>query len=87
MLPADRVAELRNLIRHHEERYFVLQDPEVSTRTPHWLTSILRLPWRPDLFSFGPKLFGSLAVSNLFGVLMFALLAASLFYFARKKLD
>jgi hypothetical protein len=39
------------------------------------------------LFSFGPKLFGSLAVSNLFGIFMFGLLAASLFYFARKKLD
>ncbi len=65
----------------------LLQDPEISNRVPQWLTSTLRLPWRPDLFSFGPKLFGSLAVSNLFGVLMFALLAASLFYFARKKLD
>src|ERR1700720_2516905 len=65
----------------------LLQDPEISTRVPHWLTAILRLPWRPDLFSFGPKLFGSLAVSNLFGIFMFALLAASLFYFARKKLD
>ncbi len=65
----------------------LLQDPEISNRVPTWLTAILRLPWRPDLFSFGPKLFGSLAVSNLFGVFMFALLAASLFYFARKKLD
>jgi putative OPT family oligopeptide transporter len=65
----------------------LLQDPEISNRVPQWLTSTLRLPWRPDLFSFGPKLLGSLAVSNLFGVLMFILLAASLFYFARKKLD
>jgi hypothetical protein len=65
----------------------LLQDPEISNRVPHWLTSVLRLPWRPDLFSFGPKLLGSLAVSNLFGVFMFVLLAASLFYFARKKLD
>ena len=65
----------------------LLQDPEISTRVPSWLTSILRLPWRPDLFSFGPKLFGSLAVSNLFGIFMFGLLAVSLFYFARKKLD
>jgi putative OPT family oligopeptide transporter len=65
----------------------LLQDPEISTRVPHWLTSVLRLPWRQDLFSFGPKLFGSLATSNLFGVFMFAVLAASLFHFARKKLD
>jgi putative OPT family oligopeptide transporter len=65
----------------------LLQDPEISNRVPHWFTAILRLPWRPDLFSFGPKLFGPLATSNLFGIIMFALLAASLFYFARKKLD
>ncbi len=65
----------------------LLQDPEISTHVPQWVTSIFRLPWRPDLFSFGPKLFGPLATSNLFGVIMFALLAASLFYFARKKLD
>jgi LPXTG-motif cell wall-anchored protein len=37
--------------------------------------------------SFGPKLLGPLAASNLFGIIMFALLAGSLFYFARKKLD
>src|SRR5260370_29629666 len=65
----------------------LLQDPEISNRVPHWLTSVLALPWRSDLFSFGPKLLGPLATSNLFGVIMFALLAASLFYFARKKLD
>ena len=65
----------------------LLQDPEISNRVPHWFTAVLRLPWRADLFSFGPKLFGSLATSNLFGIIMFALLAASLFYFARKKLD
>ena len=64
----------------------LLQDPEISTRVPQWLTSVLRLPWRPDLFAFGPKLLGSLATSNLFGLVMFLLLAASLFYFARKKL-
>ena len=65
----------------------LLQDPEISNRVPHWLTSVLRLPWRADLFSFGPKLMGPLATSSLFGIFMFALLAASLFYFARKKLD
>jgi putative OPT family oligopeptide transporter len=65
----------------------LLQDPEISNRVPHWLTSALRLPWRADLFAFGPKLMGPLATSSLFGILMFALLAASLYYFARKKLD
>jgi DNA ligase (NAD+) len=28
--PADRVAELRQLIRHHEERYYVHDDPDIS---------------------------------------------------------
>jgi hypothetical protein len=54
---------------------------------PQWVSSVLRLPWRPDLFSFGPKILGSLATSNLFGLFMFMLLAGSLFYFARKKLS
>jgi len=63
----------------------LLQDPEISTRVPQWVSSVLRLPWRPDLFSFGPKILGSLATSNLFGLFMFMLLAGSLFYFARKK--
>jgi putative OPT family oligopeptide transporter len=65
----------------------LFQDPEISNNVPHWLTATLRLPWRPDLFAFGPKIFGSLATSNLFGIFMFLVLAASLFYFARKKLD
>jgi hypothetical protein len=74
----------------------LLQDPEISNRVPHWFTAVLRLPWRPDLFSFGPKLWPLLAAplagqpssaQSLLGIIMFALLAASLFYFARKKLD
>jgi uncharacterized oligopeptide transporter (OPT) family protein len=65
----------------------LFQDPEISSRVPGWVTAVLRLPWRPDLFSFGPKFMGSLATSNLFGIFMFALLGASLFYFARKKLN
>src|SRR5260370_42258674 len=65
----------------------LLQDPEISNRVPPWLTAVLRLPWRPDLFSFGPKLMVPLATSNLFGSFMFVVLAASLFYFALKKLD
>jgi putative OPT family oligopeptide transporter len=65
----------------------LLQDPEISNRVPQWVSAILRLPWRPDLFAFGPKIFGSLATSNLFGIVMFLFLAGSLFYFARKKLD
>src|SRR5258708_6094667 len=65
----------------------LLQDPEISTRVPHWLTAALGLPWRADLFAFGPQIMGPLPPSNLFGLFMFALLAASPFYFAPKKLD
>jgi putative OPT family oligopeptide transporter len=65
----------------------LLQDPEISNRVPNWVSAVLRLPWRPDLFAFGPKILGPLATSNLFGLIMFFLLAGSLFFFARKKLD
>jgi len=65
----------------------LFQDPEISTHVPSWFTSMLRLPWSPDAFAFGTKLFGSWATNNFFGLVMFLLLAASLFYFARKKLD
>ena len=30
MTPADRIQELRGLIRHHEHRYYVLDDPEIA---------------------------------------------------------
>ncbi len=30
MNPAERIEELRRLIRHHEERYYVLADPEIA---------------------------------------------------------
>ncbi len=75
----------------------LLQDPEVSSRTPSWVTSLLRLPWPDKLFAFGPKYWPSIAArldnlpptsaQSLVGIFMFALLAASLFYFARKKLN
>ena len=65
----------------------LLQDPEISTRVPHWVTAVFRLPWRADLFALGPKFLGTLATSSLFGLIMFLILAASLYFFARKKLD
>src|SRR2546427_12577921 len=72
----------------------LLQDPEIATPVPGWFAHVLRLPWRADLFAFGPKHWPSLAPSNLvpltdaqsfFGLMMFLVLAASLFIFARKK--
>jgi hypothetical protein len=65
----------------------LLQDPEISNHVPHWFAAVLHLPWRADLFAFGPKILGPLATNNLVGLLVFLALAASLFYFARKKLD
>jgi putative OPT family oligopeptide transporter len=75
----------------------LFQDQEISHHVPHWLSAVLRLPWPEKLFAFGPRHWPWLAANDklpmptsaqsLFGVLMFAMLAASLFYFARKKLD
>ncbi|MDP9146298.1 MAG: oligopeptide transporter, OPT family [Acidobacteriota bacterium] len=65
----------------------ILQDPQIATRVPGWFASILRLPWRPDLLAFGPRLLGPISHSNFAGILMFVLLAGTLFYFAKKKLD
>src|SRR5271169_1750210 len=41
----------------------------------------------PDKFNVGEKWIGSLATNGLFGVVMFLLLASSLFVFGRKKLE
>ena len=30
MTPVERIAELRRQIRYHEERYYVLDDPEIA---------------------------------------------------------
>jgi putative OPT family oligopeptide transporter len=74
----------------------LFQDKEISNRVPRWVTKVFGLPWRSDLFSFGPKHWPFLAApdqgmpasaQSLFALFMFVLLAGSLFYFARKKLD
>jgi putative OPT family oligopeptide transporter len=65
----------------------LLQDPDISAHLPHWVISIFHLPLRADLFAFGPKVLGSLAQSNLFGMVMFLFLAGSLLFFAKKKLN
>jgi len=54
----------------------VLGDPELGIKV---------IP--PGMFALGPKIAPALSTSNLFAVAMFALLAYSLYYFARKKLD
>jgi putative OPT family oligopeptide transporter len=65
----------------------LFQDPEIGSHVPSWFASALRLPWNPDTIAFGPRLLHSWATNNIFGLIMFVLLCASLFYFARKKLD
>jgi hypothetical protein len=64
----------------------LLQDPEIGTRIPSWL-AFLHLPLRADLFAFGPTFMPRLSQSHLLGVILFVSLAASLFVFARKRLD
>ncbi len=57
----------------------VLGDPELWAGKP---------PLASGLFNFGPKLLGeSLVNANWLAVLMFGLLALSLFHFARKKMN
>jgi putative OPT family oligopeptide transporter len=65
----------------------LFQDPEIAHRVPGWLVKGLDLPWRADLFSIGPKYWPNVANSNTFAITMFVLLSASVFHFARKKLD
>jgi len=65
----------------------LLQDPELSKHVPRWLASMLFLPWPAKVFAFGEKFMPQLSQSPWLGVVMFLLLASSLFVFARKKLD
>jgi len=75
----------------------LFQDEEIPKHVPGWFASMMHLPWRTDLFALGPRLWTSLApndklpmpthAQSFLGIVMFGLLCASLFYFARKKLD
>ncbi len=65
----------------------LLQDPEIGNRLPHWLASVLHLPLSPTMFDFGGKYLPVLSKAPYMGVIMFVLLSASLFLFARKKLN
>lgn len=65
----------------------LLQDPVLSKSLPHWLTSVLFLPWPVKIFAVGEKFMPHLRQSPVFGVAIFLLLGLSLFAFARKKLD
>jgi len=65
----------------------LLQDKELSTHVPRWLARMLHLPWPEKLFSaWGENHMPHLQQAQGFGVLLFAVLAATLFISARKKL-
>jgi uncharacterized oligopeptide transporter (OPT) family protein len=64
----------------------LLQDKEITRQLPQWL-SFLHLPLRADLFSLGHRFLPALSASPFTSVVTFLVLAATLFHFARKKLD
>jgi putative OPT family oligopeptide transporter len=65
----------------------LLQDPELGKRLPGWTTNVFRLPWSPTAFAFGDRFMPRLSQSHTVAVVLFFLLAASLYVSARKKLD
>jgi putative OPT family oligopeptide transporter len=65
----------------------LLQDPEISKHVPHWLVTVLHLPWPEKLFAFGERFMPHVSQLPMFGVGLFVLLALSLLISARKKLD
>ena len=65
----------------------LLEDPELGSHLPHWLVKGLHLPWPEQLFTaWGAKHMPNLEHAQGFGVLLFAILAATLIFSARKKL-
>ncbi len=65
----------------------LFQDPDLSSHVPHWLVAMLRLPWDPKTLAFGPRFFPALSNSSVVGIIMFILLAVSLYVSAKKKLN
>jgi LPXTG-motif cell wall-anchored protein len=59
----------------------------LSKALPHWLARALFLPWPAKIFAFGEKFMPQASQSPWLGVIMFLLLASSLYVFARKKLE
>ena len=64
----------------------LLEDPELSRHVPAWLVGLLHLPWPEKTFAFGQRFMPHLSQSAGLAVLLFALLALSLFLSARSKL-
>lgn len=64
----------------------LLEDPELSRHVPGWIVKLLHVPWPGNTFAFGERMMPHLSQKPAFGVLLFALLAISLFFSARSKL-
>jgi len=65
----------------------LLQDPELSKHLPGWVLALFRLPWPGKMFAFGEKFMPQLSQSHVLGVVLFLLLAVSLFVSARRRLS
>jgi uncharacterized oligopeptide transporter (OPT) family protein len=65
----------------------LLQDRELSKRLPGWMTTVFRLPWPARMFAVGERFMPQLSHAHLLGVILFSLLAVSLYVSARKKLN
>ena len=65
----------------------LLQDPELGGRLPHGVVRLFRLPWPPKMFAFGERFLPHAAQAPGLGVVLFLLLAVSLFFMARTRLD
>jgi len=64
----------------------LFQDPELSKHVPGWLVTVLHLPWSANAFAFGARFLPRLSNSQGLSVVLFAILAITLFVSARKKL-
>jgi putative OPT family oligopeptide transporter len=64
----------------------LLQDPELSRHVPHWLALGLHLPWPSRMFALGERFMPHSSHAPALGVVLFVLLAITLFGFARKRL-
>jgi len=65
----------------------LFQDPELSKHLPGWLVAALHLPWPAKLFTGFAENHFPLHKAVWLGVLLFLILAATLFVSARKKLN
>ena len=65
----------------------LLQDPELANACPAGSLTIFRLPWPPKMFAFGERFMPHLSQLNILAVILFFLLAVSLYVSARKRLD